>query len=73
MKAILTFNLEEPEDRDSFKLACNAQSWYFVCFELDRELRDMIKYRGAGSEVETVRIKLHSIMEEHGVSLEDVS
>ena len=45
MKAKLTFNL--PEEQYGFDTACRAADWREVVSELDRSLRDAIKY---GSE-----------------------
>lgn len=73
MKAILVFNLDDHSDNELFRVASRAQDWYFVCVNLDNELRDMVKHRGEGKAIEEVRSKLYSLMEEHGVSLEDMS
>jgi hypothetical protein len=71
MKAILEFDL--PEDEEAFHVSAKAVDWYLVCLKLDRELRTMLKYRKAHAYVETIRKQLHELMEEHKVSLEDMS
>lgn len=42
MKAILEFNL--PEEKSEFKLASNANDLYCVLWDLDNELRRLLKY-----------------------------
>ena len=73
MKAILEFNLDSPEDSEKFKVASRATEWYLVCLTLDNELRNMLKYHNAPTEVGDVRTRFHKVMEEYGVSLEDMS
>lgn len=73
MKAILEFDLDLIEEEEKFRVVSKALDWYFVCLDLDKELRDMIKYRKAPKAVEKVRELFHSIMEQRGVSLEDMS
>ena len=73
MKAILEFDLDLADEKERFRVVSKALDWYFVCLDLDKELRDMIKYRNAPKAVEKVRALFHNIMQEYGVSLEDMS
>lgn len=73
MKAILVFDLEDHSDNEKFRVASRALEWYLVCLNLDNDLRDMLKHRGAGKAIEEVRSKFHQLMEEYGVSLDDMS
>jgi len=73
MKAMLEFDLDEPNDGQKFNVASRATDWFFVCFDLDVELRNMVKYKGAPKAVEKIRAKLHELMEDRGISLDDMS
>ena len=77
MKAILEFNL--PEDNQEFKLATKALSWWNVCWDMDQWLRAQYKYMPDGEYSEDkynayyeARQKLFGLMQENGVSLDDV-
>ena len=70
MKAILEFDL--PEDRDDHLLAVKAIDWYSVIWDLDQWLRDEIKYSGS-VELVPAREKLHDLLRERGISLEDMA
>ena len=44
MKAILEFNLDEPEDRDSHEKAVNGKKFAMALWDLDQWLRQEEKY-----------------------------
>lgn len=71
MKAILEFNL--PEDKEEFKLANQATSYYLVIEDIDNYLRSRIKYEQNSEEVEKVlqevREKLYEIISENNLSI----
>ena len=73
MKATLEFDLDMAEEEEKFRVVSKALDWYFVCLDLDKELRDMVKYQKAPKAVENVWSLFHSIMMQRGVSLEDMS
>ena len=78
MKAILEFNL--PEDNDDFKLATKASDWWHVCWEMDKWLRQQYKYmsddeysKDTYDAYYEARQKLFELMNDNGVSLDDVT
>lgn len=78
MKATLEFNL--PEDHDDFELATKGGKWYSVVWDMDQWLRSQYKYMPDGEYSEDkynayyeARQKLNEIINENGVSLDDVS
>jgi hypothetical protein len=78
MKAILEFNL--PEDNQEFNLATKASDWWNVCWDMDQWLRAQYKYMPDNEYSKEkydayyeAREKLFALMQEHGVSLDDVS
>ena len=77
MKAILEFNL--PEDNQEFKLATKGKDWWNVCWEMDQWLRAQYKYmpdekysKGKYDAYYEAIEKLFELMNENGVSLDDV-
>lgn len=48
MKTILEFNL--PDEREEFELAINGYKWSRAMWNLDQELRSIIKYSEVHSE-----------------------
>ena len=77
MKAKLIFNL--PEDNDDFKLATKASDWWNVCWEMDKWLRQQYKYmsddeysKDTYDAYYEARQKLFELMNDNGVSLDDV-
>ena len=77
MKAILEFNL--PEDQQDFNLATKASNWWNVCWEMDQWLRAQYKYMPDNdyspdkyNALYEARQKLFELMQQNGVSLDDV-
>lgn len=77
MKAKLIFNL--PEDNQEFKLATKASDWWNVCWEMDKWLRQQYKYMSDDEYSKDkydayyeARQKLFELMNDNGVSLDDV-
>ena len=65
-KAILEFDLENPDDRQTFELVSKADSLKFIIFNLDQRLRNMLKYGEDTTEeqrnvVEGIRKDLHDL------------
>jgi len=69
MKAILEFEL--PEDKMAHLRAVHADNLVFMIWELDQWLRDRIKYEDR-IEFQPVREQLYSILEEHGLFLDEL-
>lgn len=73
MKGILEFNL--PEDESDFKKAQQGGALMQVLWNVDRKLRDIVKYEdGLSSEVRgaysNIRTFLHEEMREAGLEFE---
>jgi hypothetical protein len=73
MKATLTFDLSDPEDKDRHRHAVNAGDVYAVLWEFDQYLREQVKYQTEDTRDDTyaIREKFYSVMSEHGITLED--
>ena len=72
MKAILWFKLSDPEDLLAFKQAYNAESMALALWDLDQELRRLIKYENM-DELQYARDLLHETLGEHGINLEEIT
>jgi hypothetical protein len=73
VRATLEFDL--PEDQQEFEVAIHAMGWALVVWDLNEWLRSRVKYGGEEDKVNTyqnVRDELQNILDNHGVSLEDV-
>lgn len=73
-KAILEFDLEDPEDRQSHIRAINSTNVYLVLSKMDGWLREKVKYvdQDKHPSLEEVREYLHEVLNEYRVSLEDL-
>ena len=78
MKATLEFNL--PEDKDDFELATKGGNWYSVVWDMDQWLRSQYKHMPDNDYSSDkynayfeARQKLNQIINDNGVSLDDVS
>ena len=67
MKAILEFTL--PEDSSEYKLASSAPDFFLVLWDFDQWLRSEIKYND--KDYQGIRDKLHEVMYEHSICLDD--
>ncbi len=79
MKATLSFNLDDFNDRRSHKRSLNGTNAYLVLFEMQNKVfRDVIKYNGDNYSEETLhaidelRSKLNDLMEKHDINLDDL-
>lgn len=79
MKAVLKFDLDNPEndDRSSFQDAVNGTKWKLAMWELDQWLRAQYKYmsdedykEGAYEAYEKSREKLYQILNEEGLRID---
>jgi len=70
MKALLEFSL--PEDADDHRDALDGPKWKLVCWNLDDELRRIIKY-GENPKIslcaQSWRDKLHELIQERNLNL----
>ncbi|KKN52028.1 hypothetical protein LCGC14_0616800 [marine sediment metagenome] len=81
MKAILEFDL--PEDNDEFTLATSGRKYYLSLLDITQELKTMVKRETLPDKitmakdpyevVEYVMGRVWEIMDEHSVSLDEVS
>ena len=70
MKAILEFDLNEPDEREEHLRCVRALDLCLVLWDFDQILRSEIKYND--KDWQEVRDKLTEIMDEHGVNLDDL-
>ena len=80
MKTNLSFEFKDNEDDARFYMICNAENLYWSLYDLDRELRDMVKYtekaENQNLDIDTldhVRSMLHEIMSDHNCDFEHVT
>lgn len=69
MKAILEFTL--PDERAEHRLAIDGWKWRCVVEGLDSYLRDWLKYRDGGADVEAVRKDLFDLLDEYNLTLDE--
>ncbi len=76
MKAILEFDLDNPDDKMSHLRCVKATEMMITLWEIDQHLRSLTKYAPDTTSDETydelvkVRGRLHEIMDENGISFE---
>ncbi len=79
-KAILEYNLDEVDDRDAHLRAIKSLSLTLALWEMDQHLRSELKYGTREGElsdeaytaIERTREKLHEILDENGISLDEL-
>lgn len=73
MKAILEFNL--PEDETAHNLAKNGSAYHAALWDLDRKLRDWLKYgndfKDADEALDAARKELADLMDSYKIYFED--
>jgi hypothetical protein len=80
MKAKLEFDLDDPSDRKAHKRCVSATDVYLCLHDIDNMLRQKIKYELPIEEnsntalltVESIREEIYSILELHGINMEDL-
>lgn len=78
MKAILEFNLDEPEDRLDHLRAVKSLNIVSVLWEFDMYLRSQLKYNDenltneAYEALEKAREKLYDIMNSNHISIDEL-
>ena len=78
-KAILEFDLNEPDDREAHKRAVKSLDLVLALWDIDQYLRSQIKY-GNETEItdeqykilEETRTKLHQILSEYNISFDEL-
>ena len=70
MKSILVYNL--PEDEEPFAVATKAMDWALLAWDIEQELRNLIKYNPEEFEtgvsaLEHIRAQRADIMDERGL------
>ena len=72
-KAILSFTL--PDEESEFRSAVNGSKYQCVLWSLDQHLRNRIKHEDLQPAVydalQHARAELHSMLSEHGVTLDE--
>ena len=80
MKAKLEFDLDDPSDRKAHKRCVSATDAYLCLHDIDNLLRQKIKYELPMEEnsntalltIESIREQIYSILESHGINMEDL-
>ena len=71
-KAQLIFDL--PEEDSEFRLAINANKWYYSLWDLDQHLRSKLKYTELTEEeyeiYDAIRSKLYECLKDHTISFD---
>ena len=78
MKAVLEFNLDDPEDKMSHLRCVKATEMMITLWEMDQHLRSITKYASDSTSQETydelvkVREMLHEIMGNNGITFDNL-
>jgi len=76
MKFNLEFNMEEPEDKAQYRVYMLAMDWALAVSDLDEKLRSWLKhghpFTSPDQALEATRQTLHDILQERGISLDDI-
>ena len=71
---IVTLEFELPEEKSEFDMALNGVNYYLAWCELQRHLRNVIKYEKVAPELreayENIRSQMYTIETEHGIAEE---
>jgi hypothetical protein len=76
MKAILEFDLDNPDDKMSHLRCIKATEMMITLWEMDQHLRSLTKYAPDTTSEETydelvrVRKRLHEIMDDNGITFD---
>ncbi len=68
MKAILEFDLDNPDDLQSYKLCNNAANMHSCLFDFDQNLRSMCKHTDNEQACE-IRELLYEYLNQYNISL----
>jgi HD-like signal output (HDOD) protein len=76
MKAIIEFNLDEPDDVEEHKRFTNMSFLYLALWEFDDEMRKTIKYNTNGyngdqlDALDKMRERFHEILNENQIKID---
>ena len=76
MKAIIEFNLDEPDDIEAHKRFTNLNAVYIALWEFDQEMRSTIKYNTEGyngeqlDALDKMREKFHEILNDNQIKID---
>jgi len=70
MKAKLTFDLSDPEDKDSHLRCVMSGNLCSSLWDFDQWLRDEIKYKD--KDYQDIRDKLYAIMHENNINIDEL-
>ena len=75
--AILAYDLDDPDDIERFRVESRGRDWYLMAWRLEQWLRDRSRdertLESGRISYERARGKIAEIMDELGVSFEDMS
>jgi len=76
MKAELTFDLDQPADREAHMRCVKATELALCLWDLDQWLRTEIRRKSTSAELcityQSIRDILHELMDHHGINLEEL-
>ena len=72
MKAILKFNLDNPEDRMNHKRCIKASEMANFIWELKHNLLRKWKHDDSDFNIETYGDALNTLLDEHGIDIDDL-
>lgn len=76
MKAIIEFNLDEPDDIEAHKRFTNLNAVYIALWEFDQEMRRQIKYNTEGyngdqlDALDKLRAKYYEILNDNQIKID---
>ena len=76
MKAIIEFNLDEPDDIEAHKRFTNLNAVYIALWEFDEEMRRQIKYNTEGyngeqlDALDKLREKFYNILNDNQIKID---
>lgn len=76
MKAIIEFNLDEPDDTEAHKRFTNLNAVYIALWEFDQEMRRQIKYNTEdynGEQLDALdklRAKFYDILNDNQIKID---
>jgi hypothetical protein len=75
-KAILQFDLDDPQERANHKRAVRALDYVLALWEIDQELRAIEKYREFNTEeakelIIEIRAKFYDVLSERDINLDN--
>lgn len=75
MKAILKFNLDEPEDITSFARATKGQDYFLALWDIGEQLRSWKKYghpfKDANDALSQIREDFYRVMNHFDINLDE--